>query len=804
MSTVHKHVAKATNTRHETDQNLNIRIAGTFQPNHKEAIHRWYPYIEGYSSHFVETILDDLSDENINTVYDPFCGTGTTPLVASQRGLLTFYSETNPFMLSVIEAKINAVKRLVESDIGTSVLREFYDRIDSLPVQTSLFPIEYDGFEKFYEPGALVEILRIKQHIGDVSCKDSQDLLMLALSSILVPASKMIRRGDLRFAKDGEKDLGENRPLEQFRDKLMDMIADIESVGEQIKTFTTMLSRDARDIDIVDQIDCVITSPPYLNGTNYIRNTKLELKLNDFVTSELDLPNLHSTGIIAGINSVSKRNGHIPILPIVQPYVNSLAPIAYDQRIVKMIAGYFYDMNTVIEKLARAMKHQAIFAMDIGDSQFAGVHIPTHSLLTQICQSHGFILYDEKILRERRSKNGMILSQRLLKFRLSKPSTPYSRLKTQAREFIENMPYKKEPYNKRNWGHPWHSLCSYHGKMKPALAHFLVSQFTERGDVVLDPLCGVGTIPFEACLQGRIGIGNDLSEMAYAVTKAKLERPQKLDVFKVIEELHTFIEKNVESEFVTEDQIGFADFGFNGKLHEYFDPDTFREILCARRFFVDKFPAITPAESLAFSALLHVLHGNRPYALSRNSHPLTPYAPTGDFVYKNVVQHITNKVELTYKRGDFSTYVKGKTILGDYTALTNLKGQVDAIITSPPFADSIRFYMNNWMRLWLCGWAPSDYQAADEKFLDAKQSRDFSVYQSFFEMCHSVLKPNGCIILHLGKTKKVDMVDELTKHAETSFWKAHSGSENVSELEKHGITDKGVTREHQFLFLIKK
>lgn len=84
-----------------------------------------------------------------------------------------------------------------------------------------------------------------------------------------------------------------------------------------------------------------------------------------------------------------------------------------------------------------------------------------------------------------------------------------------AEEFVSDLPYKKPPYGNRNWGHPWHSLCSYHGKLKPAIAHWLVSDFTKEGDVVLDPLCGVGTIPFEACLQGRIGIGNDLSELAY-------------------------------------------------------------------------------------------------------------------------------------------------------------------------------------------------------------------------------------------------------------------------------------------------
>ena len=97
-----------------------------------------------------------------------------------------------------------------------------------------------------------------------------------------------------------------------------------------------------------------------------------------------------------------------------------------------------------------------------------------------------------------------------------------------ARLFVNELPYRQGEYAGRNWGHPWHSLCSYHGKLKPAIAHLMIKEFTNPGEIVLDPLCGVGTIPFEACLQGRIGIGNDLSRMAYAITKAKLDAKSRL------------------------------------------------------------------------------------------------------------------------------------------------------------------------------------------------------------------------------------------------------------------------------------
>lgn len=778
--------------------------AGTFQLNKTEPIHGWYSYVEGYSSCLVVNELEQLKNENIRTIYDPFGGTGTTPLVAVQRGIHAYYSESNPFMLGVIDTKINSVKRLIDSGVGTTFLREFRNHISKYNLQLSLNMPLWDGFEKFYDSAALTDILHIKSEISTVSNADSRALLMLALSSIIVHSSKMIRRGDLRYATEKEKNPADINVLELFINKLDTIISDIETEGASVKFFAEKLSEDARDINIENQIDCVITSPPYLNGTNYIRNTKLELKLNDHVVSEEDLPAFHSKGIIAGINNVSKRNGDIPVLPVVRPYIDALTPVVYDKRILTMVAGYFSDMSTVIDKLSHAMRDGGIFVMDIGDSQFAGVHIPTQDILSQICADYGFEKYDETVLRERRSKNGMVLSQRVLRFKLHKNSSDFDIFKKQAEHFIHDMPYRKEPYSGRNWGHPWHSLCSYHGKLKPAIAHFLVEHFTREGDVILDPLCGVGTIPFEACLQGRIGIGNDLSELAYIVTKAKLERPSANDVYAVLPVLQQYITSNVDGQDIDDLVNKYTDFGYNGKLPTYFHEDTFREILCARKYFIERMQSISAAEAMVFAAFLHVLHGNRPYALSRNSHPLTPYAPTGDFIYKNVVDHIREKIVLSYKKGDFSSYCNGHTILGDYNDIDEWDNSVDYIICSPPFADSIRFYMQNWMRLWLCGWEPEQFKAADDVFLDVKQKKDFSIYDSFFAMCAKVLKSNGKIILHLGKTDKVDMAELLSTYAAPYFDEVYRGSENVTEVEKHGIKDKGATLEHQYLFLIKK
>ncbi|MCM1440550.1 MAG: site-specific DNA-methyltransferase [Roseburia sp.] len=613
----------------------------------------------------------------------------------------------------------------------------------------------------------------------------------------------MIRQGDLRYAKSGEKTVDDVITL--YVNKLDEIIDDIDSNSPTILSPVKCLNDDARLINEHNLVDCVITSPPYLNGTNYIRNTKLELKLFDYIQTEDDLPLFHSKGIIAGINNVSKRNAITSYPSCIQCYLDKLIPVAYDSRIPTMVKGYFHDMDIVIKKLSNLIKDGGKFIMDIGDSQFAGVHIPTHKILTQICASYGFELYDEEILRERRSKNGMVLTQRLLKFTIHKSTHNIKNFEKEAKTFIEEKPYKQGLYSGRNWGHQLHSLCSYHGKLKPAIAHFLVRNFTEPNDIVLDPLGGVGTIPLEACLQGRIGISNDLSEMAYVVAKAKLEMPVKQDVYNSLNELNDYIETHKNSAPIQQLIDKYSTFGFNGKLNEYYHCDTLKEILCAREYYIHTIKNLTPAQAMCMSCLLHVLHGNRPYALSRNSHPLTPYAPTGEYVYKNLVEHVRAKIDLTYKDAvDLKNYVRGKSILGDFSQISLNDIKVDAIICSPPFADSIRFYMQNWLRLWFCGWEQEDFKNADMKFLDTQQKNNFDVYKAFFDMCYRLLKPNGKVILHLGKTDKYDMSKELTLRSSEKFNVVFAGEEDVSDIEKHGIKDKGKTIKHQYLFLSKK
>lgn len=367
--------------------------------------------------------------------------------------------------------------------------------------------------------------------------------------------------------------------------------------------------------------------------------------------------------------------------------------------------------------------------------------------------------------------------------------------------------YKNYPYSKRNWGHPLHSLCSYQSKLKPAIAQFLIRIFTKPGDIVLDPFSGVGTIPFEACLQGRVGIAVDLNPVAFNNTNSKLNKLDRDAIWKVFEDLISYVKANI----ITDDEKKAANItNINGDLSEYFDSKTFSEILLARKYFF-KISCPTPAQSFVLSCLLHILHGNRPYALSRRSHGLTPFKPNGDFVYKPIEKHLKDKIKRSIINSFGERFIPGRCFLGSVLNLQNLLptdffGNMDACITSPPFLDSTRFYITNWIRFWFCGWNSDDFQDTKRRdYVENLQSRSMDVYLPIFKQIYGVLKPRGIVVFHLGVVHHKDMGKQIEPYARQAGFEVNNLIyEDVRACEKHGIRDQGSTIKHQYLFLTRR
>ena len=80
-------------------------IQATFKGGQREPLHAWYPYLEGYSPKFVEQVIQEFAPE-ARAVFDPFAGTGTTPLTIARMGRRAMYCELNPLLQYLTEVKL--------------------------------------------------------------------------------------------------------------------------------------------------------------------------------------------------------------------------------------------------------------------------------------------------------------------------------------------------------------------------------------------------------------------------------------------------------------------------------------------------------------------------------------------------------------------------------------------------------------------------------------------------------------------------------------------------------------------------
>jgi len=793
----------------------------TFVGSKTVPFQRWYPYIEGYSPDFIKSLLDTYNIDKEQTIYEPFAGTGTTIFTSDTFNIKTVFSEVNPLLRFLIETKIRVLKSSItkRQKLGKEALqisKKIIRNLEKFETDNQLKDNYKLVFKesKYFDDPKLIQVLKLRNYIDILKLEDEllADIVTVAVLSALLPISNLKKAGDVRFKT--EKELKkDNTALEDFLpQKLLEMSEDILNMDFKLKTSPELLISNAKDIGYINnlEVSAVITSPPYLNGTNYFRNTKLELWFLKYLQSPNDLRVFRNQALTSGINDVSKKSDKkikdIDICScsdILSKTMISLIENAYDKRIPQMALNYFEEMHQIFDNLKKHLKNESKVLIDIGDSIFSNVHIATDDILIEILETLNYKFVEKKLLRKRRSRNKTVLSQTLLVFEFQQLNGKKANTRTYFgkkgwKNFKTNLPHQQLPFSKRNWGHSNHSLCSYQGKLKPSIANQLVTTFAPQGGRILDPFSGVGTIPFEASLNGIESFGIDISVPAYYISSAKVSTHKNDDCFNYINLLSEYISSN---KCTRKELDETKRFGFNKTVSEYYEKQTLKEIVLARRFVNEQYPK-TASEMLVVSALLHILHGNRPYALSRRSHPIVPYAPQGEFIYKSLIEKLITKVQRTLDNELPLNFVNGKIYNQDINAIWPQEiNNLDAIITSPPFFDSTRFYQANWLRIWFAGWSEKDFKHQINSFVEEKQKKSFDIYEGIFRQSRERLKNGGVCVLHLGKSNKCDMAEELQKVSKRWFRKADLFDESVAHCESHGFRDKGTVTSHQYLVL---
>lgn len=416
----------------ESPDALNRKNLGTFQDSLRAPIHRWFTYPAGFSYKAVEETLDLYHIRPGMSVYDPFAGTATTNIVASQYGLRSFGIEAHPFVHFVGQTKLywdfKFPDLLHEINHLLDQVKKAIDQQDlsTIPVQT-LFP---ELVCKCYSQEKLAALYLCRETIQALPPSRLRNFAKLGLTNVLRSIADVATGWPYIAPQKARKPTnghGDAHVVERLRDQLYQMYGDIQEVHRTGSSFgqASFILGDSRQLQETispASLDLAFTSPPYLNNYDYADRTRLEMYFWGEATSWGDITRKVRNHLIMSATTQISRSSFpqeqwlseelcttapgvaSELLPSIQELTERRLHKGGKKSYDIMVAGYFNDMFKVFRETFRLLKPGACFVVILGDSAPYGVHIPTDVYLGELGQAIGFARYSVEDLRTRGEK----------------------------------------------------------------------------------------------------------------------------------------------------------------------------------------------------------------------------------------------------------------------------------------------------------------------------------------------------------------------------------------------------------------
>lgn len=400
----------------------------SFAVNKTLPIHRWVPWIAGFSSNFVRDILNTFP-KNAMTVLDPFSGVGTTLLEALLLGHNAIGFEINPYAALACRVKVNAHRISVEElSAEVAKLQSFYkDKISSKYKLKSTPPPGFRTRSEFYSPKVMYKVLILQDFINTIADSDLRELFRLAFAATMIRYSNYSYEPSLgRRVSAGKSEIHDFPVGQTVASKLLEMAEDIAwfqnnlpEGSQEAKIHNTSFFEHPGHL-APSSVDLVITSPPYLNNYHYNRNTRPQLYWLGYAERPKDIKPLEHSNF--GKYWQTVRNKDCIDLTFSLPgtdlreRLQTLREINPEKGVyggngwANYAASYFNDCYAFSKALKCVLKPQGSAMVVIGNSILQGIMIPTDQYFGKIAESVGLDLVRIEIPRAERVGNSIIQS----------------------------------------------------------------------------------------------------------------------------------------------------------------------------------------------------------------------------------------------------------------------------------------------------------------------------------------------------------------------------------------------------------
>lgn len=407
----------------------------TFKANREQGRHGWLRLTPAYSVHLVHDLIAQCDPSSL--ILDPFCGTGTTALVAAQLGRRCHTIDVNPFLVWLANAKCAHYSAdevaAAEAAATQNIVAAIGNDVDGRSPQLLWTPLIKD-IHKWWDADTLQTLAQVFDGIQLAPVNQrSRDLLLVSFCRVAIEtAAVSFGHQSMSF----KQPTSAPTPYALFAESAAERVINcflrasaevLQSAGgligeEQTTDGVAQLGQaflgDARQVggslpgESAARYTTVITSPPYPNRMSYIRELRPYMYWLGYLTSgraagELDWQAIGGTWGCATSNLT--RWAPASTLPIPDPtFSDTVARISQRSPLLgAYVAKYFYDMTLHIQSLKPVLAPGATVHYIVGNSRFYDVTLPTERLYAAILADQGFVSVRVEPLRKRTSKKDL-------------------------------------------------------------------------------------------------------------------------------------------------------------------------------------------------------------------------------------------------------------------------------------------------------------------------------------------------------------------------------------------------------------
>ncbi len=252
-----------------------------------------------------------------------------------------------------------------------------------------------------------------------------------------------------------------------------------------------------------------------------------------------------------------------------------------------------------------------------------------------------------------------------------------------------------------------HGIHKFPAKFFPELPRYLLKRYSNPNDMILDPMCGSGTVILESLLNKRRSIGFDIDPMAQMISKAKTTPISRYSLHKIWNDLRRRIDEFIRTGYSpTIPTFNYRD--------NWFKPHILNELGVIKDaieliFAYEKSPAIKTFFLVLFSSIVRDVSNADPHCTRTViRQDLRKDLPKGVAIekFKQVVElQLGSMMEFHAKLNEIDwhpPFIVG----GSATDICLRSESIDLAITSPPYINAVDYPRTHQLEMYWLGLAP--------------------------------------------------------------------------------------------------